>query len=288
MWTHHGNRLEILALRPSPIQITWLGFPGTTGADFIDYIIADKVIAPRKHAPFFSEKLIYLRRCYQINNNKIELSELRFKRQDFKLPKKGVVFVSFTQSQKIDPVMFNIWMNILKRVPDGTLWLWQQNQDATKNLRQEAKKVGVQPSRLVFSPRLPKSEHLARLALADLALDTRLYGGHTTTSDCLRAGVPAITKIGNHFASRVCASILTEAKLPELITHSLKEYEDKAVYLAQHPKELTKIRSKITHERLKKNLYDTEGFVRDLEKAYLKIVEIRRRGEAPRMLEIND
>ena len=271
---HTGeNRMAICALRPAPVQVSWLGFPGTSGAGFFDYAIVDKTLVPQSHVPFYSEKLVFLPRCYQVNNNKIVISNKRYTRQDFGLPEKGIVFTSFNQTYKIEPVIFGIWMTILKRVPGSILWLWKHTSEAAENLKAAAAYAKVDPKRLIFSDKLSKEEHLKRIALADLGLDIRIYGGHTTTSDCLWAGVPVLTKMGNHFASRVCASVLTEALLPELITHSLKEYEDKAVYLAHNPKVLTEIRRKITHKHLQKNLYDTGGFVKDLEKAYLSMWE---------------
>ena len=280
------NRLEIFTLRPAPVEVTWLGFPGTSGADFIDYVIVDKIIVPKKQARFYTEKLVSLPRCYQVNNSQSKISKRKFTRTNCSLPPRGFIFASFNYAHKIDPVMWRVWMNILKRVPDGTLWLLAEEADTQYFLNKEAERAGVDPKRLVFALKLGRSAHLARLSLADLGLDTRLYGGHTTTSDALWSGVPVITKIGDHFASRVCASILTEAGLPELITKSLREYEDKAVYLAQHAKELTKIRSKITQEHLKKNLYDTKGFVRDLEKAYLLMWKRYLSGKPPTQLEV--
>lgn len=265
------NHLEIFAFRPSPIQVTWLGFPGTIGADFIDYLIADKIIIPEENKAFFTEKIIYLPHCYEINNNLEKIADVKYEREDFGLPKEGFIFASFNQNQKVEPVMWKVWMNILKRVPNSTLWLWEQDKEATKNLKFAAKKLGINPLRINFSEKLSVDKHLARMKLADLALDTRIYGGHTTTSDMLWAGVPVVTKIGNHFASRVCASVLTEAGIPELVTKSLEEYEERAVYLAKNPNELKEIRGKITHENLLKNLYNTERFVKSLEKAFAKI-----------------
>lgn len=280
------NRFEICALKPAPIQAAWLGYPATTGGDFMDYIVVDKIVAPQKHAPFYSEKFAYLPRCYQINNSEQSISKTKYERRDFGLPEEEFVSVSFNKNAKIEPTMWGTWMNILKRVPKSVLWLWKQEDEAMKNLRSYAKKAGVNPKRIIFSERLPKEEHLARMSLSDLALDTKIYGGHTTTSDMLWAGVPVITKVGDYFASRVAASILTEAELPELITRSLKAYEDKAVYLANNPSELRKIKSKITHEHLRKNLYDTKGFVRNLEKAFLSMWKLYQKGEDPRQIEI--
>jgi protein O-GlcNAc transferase len=267
-----NNRLKICARRPAPIQVSWLGFPGTTGADFFDYLVADKVVISPDDAKFYSEKLMYLPRCYQVNSQ-INSSNKKFKRADFGLPEKGIIFASFNQPYKIEPVIWKIWMNILKRVPTGILWLWEENSNVVMNLQREAKEAGIDSKRLIFSKRLSKEEHLARIKLVDLGLDTRIYGGHTTTSDFLWAGVPVITKIGKHFASRVCASILKEAGLSELICNSFKEYEKKAVELALNPEKLNNLKQKITQEKLKKSLFDTQGFAKDLEKTYVKMQE---------------
>lgn len=280
------NRLKTYLFHPAPIQVTWLGFPGTSGTSFFDYAIVDKTVVPKSHISFYSEQLVFLPRCYQVNNNTIEISKSNFKRRDFGLPEIGVVFASFNKTFKLEPVMWAVWMKILQKVPLSVLWLWKHTADGVENLQIEAAKSKVDPKRLIFSDKLPKSEHLKRLALADLGLDTGIYGGHTTTSDMLWAGVPIITTLGNHFASRVCASILTEAGLPELVTNSLKEYEDKAVFLAQNPQALKKIRNKITQKSLRKNLYDTRGFVADLEKAYSVMWENWKKGLNPKQIDI--
>jgi predicted O-linked N-acetylglucosamine transferase (SPINDLY family) len=265
------NRLEICAMRPAPIQITWLGFPGTSGGDFFDYIIVDKIIVPKKAAVFFSEKLIYLPHCYQINNEKIKISSKKYSRRDFGLPENSFVFACFNQAYKIDPVIFRIWMNILKKVPNSVLWLWEQNKETSVNLQKEAARYLIDPSRLVFTGRLPKEEHLSRIRLCDLGLDTRIYGGHTTTSDFLWAGVPVVTKLGNHFASRVCASLLNEVGLSELIAKDLNQYENMAVILAKDKNKLKQIKKKLNQEYLKTNLYNTKRFVKNLEEIYVKI-----------------
>ena len=280
------GRLDILAQRPAPIMVTWLGFPGTSGASFFDYAIVDKVVVPKNQAQYYTEKLIYLPRCYQVNNDKIKISDKKYTKKDFNLPEKAFIFASFNKTAKIDPQMWHIWMSILKRVTNSVLWLWKFSDLADENLKKEAVKHNIDSERLVFSGKLNKNEHLKRLGLADLGLDTRIYGGHVTTSDMLWAGVPVLTKIGNHFASRVCASALTEAEIPEMITNTLEEYEDKAVYLANNPLELSKIRAKITHENLKKNLYDTEEFVKDLEKVYEVIWKNWENNEHPKQIEI--
>ena len=267
----NGNRLGIMALKPAPISVTWLGFPGTTGASYIDYVIADDIVVPKKHQKYYTEKVLYMPNSYQPNDNEQKISDLRFKRQDLGLPEKGIVFASFNQSYKISSETFASWMKILKAVPNSVLWLYEKLDLASLNLKKEAKKRGVDPKRLIFAGNLPKEDHLVRLKSVDIALDTFTYNGHTTTSDCLWAGVPVITLKGNHFASRVSASLLTAIGLPELITNSQKEYEELAISLANSPKRLTAIRNSLFLNLKSKPLFDTIQFTKDLEKIYAKI-----------------
>jgi len=281
-----GNRLAICALRPAPIQATYLGFPGTTGADFFDYIITDRIVTPEDHACYYTENFVYLPYCYQVNDHCQSISSKDWKKVHFGLPEAGFVFCSFNQGYKIDPVMFEVWMQILRQVPESILWLQPGNKTAERNLRREAEERGVGPERLVFGERLPKDEHLARIGLADLALDTRICNGHTTTSDALWAGVPVITLQGSHFASRVSSSILTAVGLPELITHTLEEYESLAVGLSRNRDELHSIRQRLAKNRLTEPLFDTPRFAKNLEKAYREMWKIFLAGEAPRRIEV--
>lgn len=283
----NGNRLGIMALRPAPISVTWLGFPGTTGGNFIDYLIADRIVVPKKEAEFFSEKIIYLPNSYQVNNNEQKIQDSRFKRKDFGLPENGVVFASFNQAYKISPETFSSWMRILKTVPDSVLWLYEKMASASENLKKEAKKAGVDPDRLIFAGNLPKEEHLARIKLADLSLDTFTYNGHTTTSDCLWAGVPVITLEGDHFASRVSASLLTAIGLPELITHSQKEYESLAISLAKNPRKLQSVRESLILNRKSCALFDTKKFTADLETIYAAMYKNFISGGKPEEMVIN-
>jgi protein O-GlcNAc transferase len=283
-----GSRLGICALRPAPIQVSYLGFPGTTGAGFFDYLIADRIVAPEEHAPYYSENLVYLPHCYQVNDHTQPVSNKDMENKDFGLPEGGFVFCSFNNTFKIEPVMFDIWMNILREVPESVLWLLQGNETAENNLRQEAEARGVKPERLIFAKRLPKHEHLARHGFADLALDTRIYNGHTTTSDALWVGVPVITLRGSHFASRVASSILTAIGLSELITHTLEEYEALAVGLACDPGELRGIQEKLLSNRLTEPLFDTPRFARNLEKAYREMWKSFLMGERPRHIDVGE
>jgi protein O-GlcNAc transferase len=281
-----GCRLGILALRPAPIQVTWLGFPGTTGSSFIDYMITDKVVTPKSEAKYYSEKLVYLPNSYQPNDNLQTVSNKVITRSDMRLPKKAFVFSSFNQSFKIEVDAFDLWMRLLKKVPGSVLWLWENNPQSKQNLIIEAKKRGIQSSRLVFSESVAKDIHLKRLGLADLALDTFTYNGHTTTSDCLWAGVPVVTLKGKHFASRVSASLLTAIGLPELITRSSKEYYALAYKLATNPKTLAEIRLKLENNRLAKPLFNTPEFTLNLEEAYRRMWTLYKKGKKPTTIDI--
>ena len=264
------SRLAIMAYRPSPIQVSWLVFPGTIGSDFIDYIIADKIVLPEKDLPFYTEKPLYLP-CYQMYSPMSNVAKNDIKRPDCGLPEKSFVFASFNQAYKIEKDLFSIWMEILKEVPKGILWQLKMNDDMEKNLKKEAYKKGVDQNRIIFAPKIPRKEHLERLALADLGLDTFTYNGHTTTSDALWAGMPVITLKGNHFASRVSASLLTTIGLPELITHSKKDYKKLVIHLATHPAEIKSIRNKLAKNKLTSSLFNPDKFTKDLEGLYEKI-----------------
>jgi len=284
----HGNRLDICALRPAAIQVSYLGFPGTTGADFFDHIITDSIVTPEDHTVYYSEKFAYLPNCYQVNDYKQSISEKKWKKADFGLPEKSFVFCSFNQAYKIEASIFHVWMSILRQIPKSVLWLMPGNSIAKENLKHEAGQRGVNPERLIFTDMVLKHEHLARYRLADLALDTRIYNGHTTSSDALWAGVPVITCCGSHFASRVSSSILTAVGLPELITQNLKDYESLAQHLAGHPDALATIRKKLAANRLTAPLFDTPRFVGNLEKAYKEMWEIFISGEKPRAIRVTD
>ena len=281
-----NNRLEICALRPAPVQATYLGFPGTTGADFLDYMITDRIVTPDDHSPYYSEHLVYLPHCYMIGDHEQEISDAPFARADFGLPEKGFVFCSFNGNYKIEPVMFGVWMSLLRKVPDSVLWLLRSSDLAERNLLSEAEARGVDGDRLVFAGRMPKDRHLARCRLADLALDTRICGGHTTTSDALWAGLPVVTVLGTHFASRVSASLLDAVGLPELITHDLQDYEALAFTLSQNPDALRDVKARLARNRLSEPLFDTPRFVRNLETAYRRMWEKYLSGEPPSRIDV--
>lgn len=274
-----GNRLDIPALRAAPVQVTYLGFPGTTGAAFIDYVLADAIVAPAEHAAFFSEKVVYLPHTYQVNGPQPVAAPPS--RRDCGLPEDAFVFCSFCISYKIEPVMFEIWMDILSAVDGSVLWLFPGDSAAEANLRQHAGKRGVAPERLIFAGRLPKDRHMARVALADLALDTRVYGGHTTTSDMLWAGVPVVSALGGHFPSRVGASLLKATGLDDLVVASLEDYRNLALRLSGDRAALTALRARVAAARERSPLFDTARFARHLEDAYTRMWDRHQAGQPP-------
>jgi len=264
------NRLRLCAFRPAPIQISYLGYPGTTGADFIDYIIADEIVIPPEHTRFYSEKIIYLPDGFMIAD-RAPIGSLSSRKMN-DLPPNAFIFCSFNNAYKIEPVMFDIWMKILNQVPNSILWLRRGNATMGKNLLNEAIKRQINPERLLFAAKVPdKKDHLSRLQLADICLDTRIYNGHTTTLDALWAGVPVITMKGSHFASRVSSSNLKAIGLPELITDNLESYCNLAVNLARQPEQLGQLKKRLAFNRNTFPLFNTETTVYNLEQAYLKV-----------------
>jgi protein O-GlcNAc transferase len=265
-------RTEIVALRPAPIQVSFVGFPATSGAGFIDYLIADRFVAPEEHAAEYSEELIWIPGSYQVNDRKRAVGETP-SRRELGLPESGFVFCCFNQTYKILPDVFATWMRILRAVPDSVLWLLQWNEQAVLNLRREASANGIDPGRLIFGPLLPLSRHLGRLRAADLLLDTAPYNAHTISSDALWVGVPVLTCPGETFAARVAGSQLRALEVPELIADSMAQYEALAVRLAHAPAEVAGIRQKIERNRSSTALFDTPAFTRNLEDAYRKMWE---------------
>jgi protein O-GlcNAc transferase len=282
-----GNRIELLALRPAPVQVNYLGYPGTTGADFIDYIITDRIVTPEEHEQYYSEKCVLMPNCFQVNDNSQPVAEKRWTASDFGIPADAFIFGSFNQAYKIEPVMFDYWMEIMRRVPGSVLWLPGFNEIARTNLQQEAEMRGITAKRLFFAQRLPdKSEYLARLKLCGLCLDTRIYNGHTTTTDALWAGVPVITMRGSHFASRVSSSILTAVGLEEMIVENPEAYIALAIHLATHSSALESIRKHLETAGKSSSLFNTSGFVGHLEMAYEKMWTIFRLGKKPQPIRI--
>ena len=266
-------RTGIFSHRPAPIQVNYLGYPGTLGADYMDYIIADKTLIPLEFQSCYSEKLVYLPNSYQVNDSKRLISERQFTRQELGLPESSFVFCCFNNNFKILPATFDGWMRILKAVEGSVLWLFQDNHWAAESLKKEAEKQGIAADRLIFAEHMPLKEHLARYRQANLFLDTLPYNAHTTTSDALWAGLPVLTLIGQSFASRVAASLLNAIGLPELITSTQEEYEALAIELAINPNKLVDIKLKLARNRLTTPLFDTPLFTKNLESIYIKMYE---------------
>ncbi len=279
-------RQGLFALRPSPIQVGYLGFPGTMGADYIDYLIADRTVVPDGSRQHYCEKIVCLPHSYQVNDRKRTIADAPVERQALGLPPSGFVFCCFNNCYKITPRTFDVWMRILSRVPASVLWLFEENPAAAENLRKEAAARGVNAARLIFAARLPLAQHLARQRAADLFLDTLPCNAHTTASDALWAGLPLLTCAGTTFAGRVASSLLEAIGLPELITVDLQAYEAAAVELATDPVRLGQIRRKLEHNRLDKPLFDTPLIIRHIEAAYVGMVERMYAGLPPAAMDI--
>jgi protein O-GlcNAc transferase len=262
------------------LQVSYLGYPATTGADFIDYVIADATVAPREHQPFFTEQIVHLPDTYFATS--YDAVAATPSRAQTGLPAQGFVFCCFNNSWKITQPMFESWMRILSAVPGSVLWLLAANDDFRENLRREAQARGIDPQRLIFADRATPQDHLARLGLADLMLDTLPYTGHMTAADALWMGVPIITLPGKSFASRVAASLLQAIGLPELVTDTLQSYEALARQLATDPVLLQAARDKILRNRLEMPLFDTERLRRHIEAAYEAMWKMQQNGETPR------
>jgi protein O-GlcNAc transferase len=276
-----GNRPQIFARRIAPIQVTYLGFAGTFGAEYFDYLIADQTVIPPEHRPHYSEKIAYLPHCYLPNDSGREIAETPT-RELVGLPAAGFVFCSFNNSYKFTPEVFSSWARILARVPGSLLWLAQNNPTAAANLHRELEQRGIDPRRLIFANHTRTSEHhLARLGVADLFLDTLPYNAHSTAIDALWAGLPLLTRMGGSFAGRVAASLLRAIELPELVTTSIEQYEDLAVELATHPTRLAELRERLAANRLTTPLFDSRSFVRDLESVYTSMYARYRAGLPP-------
>lgn len=283
-----GARSDILAKRAAPIQLNFLGYPGTMGIGYFDYIVADRVVIPDNCRQFYSEKIAYLPNCFQVNGGRA-ISDRTFTRAEFGLPADGFVFCCFNNSYKITPHIFDSWMHILNSVENCVLWLFEDSSESSANLRKEAAARGIGAQRLVFATRTPIfAEHLARLRLADLFLDTLPYNAHTTAGDALWAGLPILTCIGETFASRVAASILKAIDLPELITATLQDYERRAIELATDPSTFEQIKRKLANNRLATPLFDTKRYTRHIETAYAAMYERQRSGLTPDYITVSE
>jgi len=267
------SRPGIFSERAAPLQVSYLGYPGTMGADYIDYLIADTILIPQRNQQYYSEKIIYMPNSYQVNDSNRRISDKVFTREELGLPASGFVFCCFNNNYKITDATFDGFVRIMKQVPGSVLWLLEGNSIAAENLKQEAMKRGISTERLVFAKRMPLDEHLARHRLADIFIDTLPYNAHTTASDALWSGLPVITCKGEAFASRVAASLLNAIGLPELVTSTQQEFEALAVDLAINPVRLEKIKQQLEGNRLTKPLFDTHLFTRNLEAMYTTIYE---------------
>jgi predicted O-linked N-acetylglucosamine transferase (SPINDLY family) len=276
-----GCRINIFSRRAAPVQVNYLGYPGTLGAGYMDYLIADRTVIPAEHFGFYAEKVVWLPDTYQANDSKRCIAERTPTRAECGLPEKGFVYCSFVNSYKIMSDMFDIWMRLLKAVDGSVLWLLADNPAAADALRKQAEQRGVEGTRLVFAPRAPNADHLARQRLADLLLDTLPYGSHTTASDALWAGLPVLAVLGATFAGRVAASLLKAAGLPEMIASDLAQYETMARQFGQNPSSLVPIKTKLKDTRDTCALFDTQRYARHLEDAYATMWERAQRGDAP-------
>jgi FkbM family methyltransferase len=267
------SRTDVFSYRPAPIHVNFLGYPGSLGVDYMDYILADRIVIPEEHQKYYSEKVAYLPDAYLPTDSNLKIAERTPTRTEMGLPENGVVFCSFNHDYKINPPMFDVWMRLLDQVPGSVLWLMKLNEPAQCNLRREAEQRHIDPERLIFATRVPSVEdHLARYRLADMFLDTTPYNAHTTASDALRVGLPVITYQGNTFSGRVAASLLNAIGLPELIAHSLDEYEATALDLARDPTRLAKLKAQLLAHQETYPLFKTDLFCRNLEQALYEMM----------------
>jgi protein O-GlcNAc transferase len=276
-----GCRPGILAQRPAPVQVNFLGFPGTMGAGHMDYILADRILIPESDRRFYSEQIVYLPDTYQPNDSKRRVADITPTRESAGLPEDAFVFCCFNNNYKITPDLFAVWMRLLKATEGSVLWLLEDNVAAAANLRKEAAGHGIAPEHLIFAPRIAPSEHLARQRLADLFLDTSPYTAHTTCSDALWVGLPVVTFLGPTFAARVAGSLLNAAGLPELVAGSLAGYEQLALHLARDKSALSAVKAKLVANRGTCALFDTALFTRNLERAYVAMHERSDKGLSP-------
>ncbi len=279
-------RLSIFSYRAAPIQVSYLGYPGTLGTDYIDYLIADKTLIPQQSQQHYSEKIVYLPNSYQVNDRQRVIAPTKFTKQELGLPEDAFVFCCFNNNFKITPDIFDSWVRILNAVEDSVLWLLQDNPTAAMNLQKEAERRGLDPARLVFAKRMNLPEHLARHNAADLFLDTTPCNAHTTASDALWAGLPLLTCMGKSFASRVAASLLNAIGLPELITETQADYEALAIDLAKTPAILKALKEKLERNRLSTPLFDTDFFTKNLEVSYMLMYERYQADMKPEHIEV--
>ena len=280
------SKCEIFASRLAPIQLSFLGYPGSVSKNFIDYLIADKIVIPDQQRKHYSEKIIFLPNCYQPNDNLREISNLKSSKKDFDLDKNSTIFCCFNNTFKITPEEFTIWLNILKKIDNSLLWLIDTNDVAKTNIINFTKKFGVESERIKFAKFLPQAEHLERLRHADLFLDTFNYNAHTTCSDALWAGVPVVTKQGKQFSARVASSLLKSVDLKYLITNSNEEYSKLIIKLASDKSKLQEIKVHLTKNRSKFELFNTTKYTSSFEKALKHIYDESKKGKKPKDLKV--
>jgi predicted O-linked N-acetylglucosamine transferase (SPINDLY family) len=275
-------------MKPAPLQVYWLGSPGSTGAPWIDYLVADRTVIPAAMERFFSEKILTMPHCYLPTDTDKPAGSVR-SRSDYGLPKTGFVFASFNRAYKITEPVFGVWLDLLKEVPNSVLWLLDTGADARQSLVVSATQAGIDPSRIVFAPAVPDiADHMARISCADLALDCFPYGSHTTGADMLLAGVPFVGLIGGTFASRVSASVLAAAGLSELVAETLDEYRELALRLARNPRALTDLRSRMARDVRRSPLFAVESFTRALEEGLLRAWKRHEEGLSPETILIGE
>jgi protein O-GlcNAc transferase len=282
------SRTGVFARRPAPIQVNYFGYPGTMGAEYIDYLIADRIVIPEDKRGYYSEKIVYLPNSFLPPDQQRHISDKKFARAEAGLPPDGFVFCSFNNHYKIAPGVFDCWMRILKQVDGSVLWLLGTNATAESNLRKEAAARGVNAERLIFAERMPPADHLARHRLADLFLDTVPYNAHTTASEALWTRLPVLTLIGDTYAGRVAASLLNAIDMPELIATTSNAYERMAIELATHPDKLAAIKRKLVENRRTTPLFDTASFTKNIEKAYITMHNRHQDGLTPDHIAIAD
>ena len=282
-----AHRTGIFSNRSAPIQVNFLGCPGTMGVDYMDYLIADNVVIPKESYQYYSEKIISLPHSYQINDSKRPELKRMLTRKDSGLPENTFIFCCFNNIYKITPETFKRWMRILKRVPNSVMWFYYNYTEGEVNLKREARSMGIDASRLIFSPYIKMADHIERNVLADLFLDSLPYNAHTTASDALWANVPVLTLQGKSFAGRVGASLLHAVGMPELITYTEQEFEDRAVDLAMHPEKLTVLKAKLAKNRLTTPLFDTKLYTKHFESAIIEIYERYQSDSPPAHIQVN-
>tara|TARA_B110001452_G_C15229810_1_gene426066 strand:+ start:205 stop:2178 length:1974 start_codon:yes stop_codon:yes gene_type:complete len=284
--TGNRNRFGIFLKKLAPIQINFLGYPGTSGSKLIDYIVADKVLIPEQNQKYFTEKIIYLPDTYQANEDTKKISNKNFTREMVGLPNDKFVFCSFNSNHKINKETFGLWMRILLKCKDSVLWIMNDNDLSKKNLSNFASENKVDPKRLVFANQLSLDEHLKRLQLADLVLDTFPYNAHTTCSDALRVNLPILTLKGDSFASRVAASLLNSIKVTELVTENVDDYEKVALKIFEDKDYLKNIKSQIEKNKLSSNLFKSNVYTKNIEKAYSIAYQNFVKGITPQNIEL--